>query len=601
MEPLTDIPKSLQDDLRDRRIIPFIGAGVSMAVLDRQTGKTLFPSWAKLLTHAANRLRKQKKHPEADVVESLLRVNDYLDAANRARTALGPVWYQFLKDKLGHQKKHADDKSLDLARAIWELGSYLVITTNYDRVLRWACPETGDLSAWDIEAPAEQATALREGLQRHTLWYLHGHIDNAAKLILTPDGYSRLYPATGNVENRYQAALKTLHSLLTSKSFLFVGFSLDDVYFVRELQNIDNIFEASPGPHYVLIRKDDEERVRMLNLPVETVAFREFGQPLLDLLRAMGEYVHQTEQPSPETTPPGNVTPWHEKEPPHQPLFYRRGEIYFPSKFIGREKEISDLLKFLRERRLVTLLATGGIGKTRLALETVARLGNLSLAFLGAVSLEDVQEDSDSAVLAAFEAALGLDLERQGSEMAALLTKLQSKQGLLLIDNCETAPRALASLVDTLLRKTAIRILTTSQSPLGLLGAEQVFRLEPMQQPPKTKVLTLAELQHLDSFHLFQDRASLDSEWHPDDRDAPAIADILRLTDGIPLALELVAAWTPYRELTRIAEEIRLTPFSQITAPEGHHDKRHSSLRRCFDWSFNHLPDFAQEGFASTS
>lgn len=166
MEPLTDIPKSLKDDLRDRRIIPFIGAGVSMAVLDRQTGKTLFPSWAKLLTHAANRLRKQKKHPKADVVQSLLRVNDYLDAANRARTALGPVWYQFLKDNLGHQKKHADDKSLDLARAVWELGSYLAITTNYDRVLRWACPETGDLSAWDIEAPAEQATALREGLQR---------------------------------------------------------------------------------------------------------------------------------------------------------------------------------------------------------------------------------------------------------------------------------------------------------------------------------------------------------------------------------------------------------------------------------------------------
>lgn len=275
MEPLTDIPKSLKDDLRARRIIPFVGAGVSMAVLDRQTGKALFPSWAKLLAHAANRLHQQKKHLEADLVESLLRVNppDYLDAAKRARQALGAVWYQFLKEELGHQKKRADDKSLDLARAIWELGSYLVITTNYDRVLRWACPETGDLSAWDIEAPAEQAGSLREGAQRPTLWYLHGQID------LTPNGYSRLYP-TGDVENRYQAALKTLHSFLASKSFLFVGFSLDDVHFVRELQNIDKIFEGSTGPHYVLVRKDDGERVSALNLPVEIVAFPDFGKPL---------------------------------------------------------------------------------------------------------------------------------------------------------------------------------------------------------------------------------------------------------------------------------------------------------------------------------
>ena len=119
-----------------------------------------------------------------------------------------------------------------------------------------------------------------------------------------------------------------------------------------------------------------------------------------------------------------------------------------------------------------------------------------------------------------------------------------------------------------------------------------------MQPPPEAKVLTLAALQKLDSFQLFQDRASLNSEWDPTDRDAPAIAQILRLTDGIPLALELVAAWTPYRALTQIAEQIRLTPFSQISSVEDLDDGRHSSLMRCFDWSFNHLPDFAQEGFA---
>ena len=433
MERLTDIPRSLKDDLRARRIIPFVGAGVSIAVRKRKSGTALFPSWAKLLAHAANRLRQEKKHPTAAVVESLLGLNppDYLEAAKRTRQALGPLWYQFLREELGHRSKHADDKSLDLARAIWELGSYLVITTNYDRVLRWACPQARDLVPWDIEAPAEQAAALREGAQSPTLWYLHGQIGNAARLILTPDGYSRLYPEKGNVEVLYKAALKTLHSFLISKSFLFIGFSLDDVSFVSELQTIDKIFEGSTGPHYVLVREDDRNRVSALSLPVEIVTFPEFGQPLLDLLRAMGESVRQREQPPPETPPPENVAQWDQKEPPDLPLMYRGREIYFPSKFIGREKEISDLLNVLRQRRLVTLHATGGIGKTRLAMETVARLGNLNLPFLGSVPLEEVKEDSDSAVLAAFDAAFGLDL-------AALLAKLQKKQGLLLVDNCET-------------------------------------------------------------------------------------------------------------------------------------------------------------------
>jgi len=392
MESLTDIPRSLKDDLGHRRVIPFIGAGVSMAVLDRQTQKRLFPSWATLLKRAANYLREQKKHPHALLVESLLGKDppQYLQAAKRAREALGPLWCRFLKEQLGHRRTQADDKSLDLARAIWGLGSCLVITTNYDRVLHWAWPPNEDFSFWDIDAPAEQAAALREGVRSPTLWYLHGHIDNAARLILTPDGYSRLYPETANVRDQqqpkmvYEAALKTLHSFLTSKSFLFVGFSLDDVRFVAELQTIDKIFEGSAGPHYVLVHEDDRNRVSALNLPVEIITFPECGQPLLDLLRAMGESVRQGEQRPPDRTPPGNVAPWHQKEPPDLPLMYRGSEIYFPSKFIEREKEISDLLNVLRQRRLVTVHATGGIGKTRLAIETVARLGNLNLPFLAA-------------------------------------------------------------------------------------------------------------------------------------------------------------------------------------------------------------------------
>jgi hypothetical protein len=226
--------------------------GVSMAVLDRGTSQRLFPSWAELLTRAADRLEQERKAAYAAVVRNLLQFNppDYLDAARRAREGLGAVWFTFLREHLDHPRERADDASLRLAQALWGLGSPLLITTNYDRVLRWACPHQHDLATWDIEAPAEQVDVLRGGVRRPTVWHLHGHIDNAAHLILTPDGYRRLYPDDRAVEGRYQAALTTLRSLLTSKVFLFVGFSLDDDYVAGQLRGIEDLFQGTTGPHY---------------------------------------------------------------------------------------------------------------------------------------------------------------------------------------------------------------------------------------------------------------------------------------------------------------------------------------------------------------
>ncbi len=196
---------------------------------------------------------------------------DYLEAARRARDGLGAVWVEFLKTQLDLPWERADEESLNLARAVWKLGSQLLVTTNYERVLHWACSQPNNCRSWDIEVPAEQVEALRTRVRYPTIWHLHGRIENAANLILTPDGYNRLYPAAGEVEHRYHAALETLRSLLTSHSFLFIGFSLDDAYFGTQLRGVHEIFSGTPGPYYALVRTADRERVRALDLPVEVV------------------------------------------------------------------------------------------------------------------------------------------------------------------------------------------------------------------------------------------------------------------------------------------------------------------------------------------
>lgn len=125
-----------------------------MSVLDRVSRNRIFPSWRELLDAAADRLDQETKTAEAELVRSLLKIQrpDFLYAATQARGALGSVWYEFLKDQLDISFERIDPASLELARRIWRLGSNLIITTNYDDVLRWSYPRQEDLQILDIEA-----------------------------------------------------------------------------------------------------------------------------------------------------------------------------------------------------------------------------------------------------------------------------------------------------------------------------------------------------------------------------------------------------------------------------------------------------------------
>jgi len=256
------VPKLLAQALQRHAVVPFAGAGVSRAVADRETNRPLFPDWKELLLGAAERLKEAGKDGYARTVSGLVDIGEgdsLLDAAKRAQQGLGPVWFQYLREALDPPFSRARPESLALAQALWTFGSRLIITTNYDHVLRWACPDSlrRDQHTWDISAPAEFAQLLSGGLDRATVWHLHGYVGNLANIILTPDGYQRLYPDSSHIKNTYDASLLTLRAVLSSRTLLFVGFSFTDHAFAEQVRFLDEVFRGAVGPHYVLVEQSN--------------------------------------------------------------------------------------------------------------------------------------------------------------------------------------------------------------------------------------------------------------------------------------------------------------------------------------------------------
>ncbi|HEY0375359.1 MAG TPA: tetratricopeptide repeat protein [Pyrinomonadaceae bacterium] len=524
-----DIPRTLRDRLRADKVIPFVGAGVSMSVLDRETDERLFPSWRELLERAANRLEEENKTPYARAVRSLLDLDkpDYLDAARRAREGLGEaIWYDFLGGQFDHQRERAKAESLKLARAVWNLKSYLVITTNYDDVLHWALPPNVRPEVWDTEAPAEMAAYLRGGANRPVIWHLHGHIHNKSKIILTRDGYSHLYPEAE--ENKsiayYQAALQTLHSLLASHTFLFIGFSLDDAYFGMQMEGISSIYQGATGPHYVLARKADIARGLPFNDIVQPIPFERFGEPLLELVQELGAIAGSrgTDEPPPQRTADYN---------PHNSYF----SVPFRPKgnqVIGREKALQDVRTQLMEGRSTAIgqaaafQGLGGLGKTQLAVEYAHRYKD---TYPNGVIWLNADQDIDAQLTDLAEKArwIAPESEHKYKLQIALHRLRTSSDCLIIFDNLED-PQTIANYLPE--PTASPHILVTSRT-----------------DQPDFNPIPLDPLDDTLSFDLLLQEAGREPIGEEEEK---AAREIARTLGGLPLALELAGAYLRHRQIS---------------------------------------------------
>lgn len=267
-----------------------------------------------------------------------------------------------------------------------------------------------------------------------------------------------------------------------------------------------------------------------------------------------------------------------------------RQAIRFLTRFVGREAEITQVIENLRNKRLVTLRGMGGIGKTRLADAVAARV---SEQFEDGVFFTELANVGDSQESVVSELVGNLDVKVAGfpDEATALLTTLQNRKLLLVLDNFEAVMSA-APLVSRLLKACPnVHILITSQRLLGVAGEQQIEVL-PMAVASPHPSLTPESLVQLDSFQLFCDRARLKKpSWDLTLGEAPLVAEILDLTDGIPLSIELIAAWLDRIVLTELRDGLKKKRLEYLKrSGPSVEERRHASMRACIDWSFDLLP-----------
>ncbi|MGS0535307.1 SIR2 family protein [Pseudoalteromonas sp. SaAl2] len=296
------IPQSLKEYLANNDVTPLIGAGVSMSV-DNKDGSRAFPSWPELLKRAANKLKDENLDAYSQMVNLQVETDMYQAAAEVAQTQLsGRRWVEFLNSQFVIDFKQFDDSCKALPKAIWQL-SNRVITLNYDKVLEWAHEESANLCVFD-NANHSQLAEFTRANSKEMLWHLHGKIENPKHMVLTPQSYNRLYQE--DAEKHYLAALIKFKELLSNKIILFIGCSLDDAELLAEIAKQNELFAGNTGPHYALVRESDKQVIdaKLTGIPVNTITFSDFGQPLIDAVHQLVECKNQQEQQPKESIQP---------------------------------------------------------------------------------------------------------------------------------------------------------------------------------------------------------------------------------------------------------------------------------------------------------
>ncbi len=261
------------------------------------------------------------------------------------------------------------------------------------------------------------------------------------------------------------------------------------------------------------------------------------------------------------------------------------------TRFIGRDRDLSEVNRLLSVSRLVTLTGTGGVGKTRLTVEVAMDFAEKHLEaaapFPDGVWFAEFASITDQAAVVRTVAAVFDLAGRPGrTGIHALINYLRDKRLLLVLDNCEHLITACAELVETLLGACPfLHILATSREPLRAAG-EVVWRLSPLAIPTLDELPEPKDILSYDAVQLFIENASAAQPgFHPRPQELPTLARICCMLDGIPLAIEMAAAQVPALSVAQIASSLDNT-FSLLTSGRRTALPRQQTLRATLDWSY---------------
>jgi non-specific serine/threonine protein kinase len=263
--------------------------------------------------------------------------------------------------------------------------------------------------------------------------------------------------------------------------------------------------------------------------------------------------------------------------------------------FVGRDEEIAGVNKLFHTTRSITLIGTGGVGKTRLCLEFAINVLKEYQHGIWFVELDYLREPQ--LIIDQIYTTIGLQVTEGGPSIEDLCDYLKDKNLLIILDNCEHLVIDCARLAEQLLLNCPnLKLICTSREPLGFPG-EILFNVPAMKLPPIGGRLEWEEISKSEAAQLFLERIrSFQPEFQVDEETAQAISQICYQLEGIPLALELAAARVRLLSVPQIASRLEnslrlLTKGSRIAQP------RQQTMRKTIEWSYTLLTDKEQTLF----
>ena len=251
--------------------------------------------------------------------------------------------------------------------------------------------------------------------------------------------------------------------------------------------------------------------------------------------------------------------------------------------FLGRDEVAREITDLVTTAPLASIVGTGGVGKTRVAIEVATRLRSRFPDGVWFVELAPLNDPT--LVEHALAAVLRVQESSQRPLLTTLLSYLAQKHLLLIVDNCEHVISQARRVVGAMLRDCpGVALLVTSREALSVPG-ERVYRIPPLSVPHHT-VTSPDEAMTYGSVALFTDRVRAgDARFSLTCENVKPVVEICRRLDGLPLALELAAARAPVLSLLRISERLD-DLFEPLTANGQTALPRHETMRAVIDWSY---------------
>ena len=447
----------------------------------------------------------------------------------------------------------------------------------------------GSTVRWDRDAAAmQQAVRRHDDLMRAAITEYQGHVFKTIG-----DAFCAVFWQVDHALNAALAAQRSLDAEDFSsvegvrvRMALHVGDSdeRDGDYFGPTLNRIARLLAIGHGGQVLLSGKAAESVEAM----PQGVSFKDLGEHRLKDLTA-SEHVFQL-------VAPGLVVDF----PKLRSLSVLSNNLPLQlASLVGREADVIEIKALLEQSRLVTLIGSGGVGKTRCALQVGAETLD---GFADGVWFVDLAPLHDPLLVPNVIASI-FDVQETPSQPMrdALINYFKHKHLALIVDNCEHLVVEAAKTVGAILRDCPnVSILATSREALGLAG-EAVYRMPSLTVPDTLKDLTADAALRYGAVALFDARArSANSRFSLNDENASTVAEICKRLDGIPLAIELAAARLKILSPRQLANKLD-ERFRVLTGGDRGALPRQQTMRALIDWSYDLLSEAEKRLFRQLS